>query len=100
MQAIEAIPLFRTRPGMASGGAAKTAAATTFAIDFDPAPVADPTDPTQLAYYQRFIGKVIGDEAMTDLYLAAHRNGFKLTSEAQGRWWQECDYLVTSARFV
>ena len=85
---------------MASGGAAKTAAATTFAIDFDPAPVADPTDPTQLAYYQRFIGKVIGDEAMTDLYLAAHRNGFKLTSEAQGRWWQECDYLVTSARFV
>lgn len=104
MQAIEAIPLFRTRPGLASGGAAKEAPAATFSLDFepDPAPIAEPTEPApldagQLAYYKQFVGKIVSDEAMTNLYLAAHRNGFRLTSEAQGRWWQECDYKVTGA---
>lgn len=66
----------------------------------DPPPIAEPTDPApldagQLAYYKQFVGKIVSDAQMTGLYLAAHRNGFKLTSEAQGAWWQECDYKVT-----
>ena len=55
----------------------------------------DPQDPTMLAHYKHYVGKIVSDAQMTDLYLAAHRNGFKLTSEAQGAWWQECDYKVT-----
>lgn len=62
----------------------------------DPAPL----DAGQLAYYQQFVGKVVSDAQMTDLYMAAHRNGFKLTSEAQGAWWAECDYKVTGANGV
>lgn len=57
-------------------------------------------DVGQLAYYKQFVGQVVTDEQMTELYMAAHRNGFKLTSEARGEWWKECNYRVTAARFA
>jgi hypothetical protein len=100
MQAIEAIPLFRTRP---SGAAAVTAkeAAQSFAITFDDTPATPPTgeplQPDQLAYYQQFAGQVVNDDTMFNLYLSAHKNGFRLTSQPHGG--MGCDHTVTSARF-
>ena len=79
-------------------GAKTPPTVASFDLSFDTPPTpptADPTDPAQLAYYQQFVGQVVTDEQMTGLYMAAHRNGFKLTSEAQGNWWAECDYKVT-----
>lgn len=61
MQAIEAIPVFRTRPGLASGAAAKEAAPT-FSLDFDdaltdPAPPVDTRPPAPLPPMRNHTGK-------------------------------------------
>jgi hypothetical protein len=79
-------------------GAKTPPTVASFDLSFDTPPTpptADPLQPDQLAYYKQFVGQVVTDEQMTGLYMAAHRNGFKLTSEAQGNWWAECDYKVT-----
>lgn len=60
----------------------------------------DPKDPTLLAHYQHYVGKVVTDEVVTGLIHDANRHGFQITFEAQGDWRNDCDYLVTSARFV
>jgi hypothetical protein len=50
-----------------------------------------------LAYYQQFVGQVVNDDTMYNLYLSAHKNGFRLTSQPHGG--MGCDHTVTSARF-
>jgi hypothetical protein len=74
-----------------------------FALTFDdidtPAtpPTADPLQPDQLAYYQQFVGQVVNDDTMYNLYLSAHKHGFRLTSQPRGG--MGCDHTVTGARF-
>ena len=60
-------------------------------------PTADPLQPDQLAYYQQFVGQVVNDDTMYNLYLSAHKHGFRLTSQPHGG--MGCDHTVTSARF-
>lgn len=57
-------------------------------------------DVGQLAYYKQFVGQVVSDEQMTELYMDAHNHGFALTSAALGNWWDGCDHRVTGARFA
>jgi hypothetical protein len=81
-------------------GAKTPPTVASFDLSFDTPPTpptADPLQPDQLAYYQQYVGQVVSDDTMFNLYLSAHKQGFRLTSQPRGG--MGCDHTVTGVRF-